>query len=99
MLDQGCLRAPKGPSHTKNTTESEFRLGEEIRYEEAKSYRESSEMLAFPRQKKGRKTVQTVLSYAAKAKYYGFGRCSIFRTEWSSGPFLENNLFPLEVEN
>ena len=50
---------PKGPSRTKNTTESEFRYGEEIRYRGSKTLRRGLVNEGFSRQKV-MKTVRTV---------------------------------------
>ena len=43
---------PKGPSRTKNTTESEFRYGEKIRYGRSKTLRRGLINACFSRQKR-----------------------------------------------
>ena len=81
LLEVQCL--PRRPSHTKNTTESEFSMRSKCTTAVSKQYRECSEMLVFPKKKK-KETVQIVKSTAA-TKYYGFERRSIFSTEGSFG--------------
>ena len=53
---------PKGPSRTKNTTDSEFGTGRKFGTDAAKRYGDGSEMLVFPG-KRGRKTAQKVKNY------------------------------------
>ena len=55
---------PKGPSRTKNTTESEFRYGEKIRYGRSKTLRRGLRNACF-RGKRDRKTVQKVKNYGS----------------------------------
>ena len=69
-----CLRfvfftyggGPKGPFRTKNSTESEFRYGEQIRYGRSKTLRRGPRSACFPG-KRGRKTVR-ILKTTAVAK-------------------------------
>ena len=74
---------PKGPSRTKNTTESKFRYGEEIRYEGSKTLRRGLRHACVSRKKEAAKRYRQWKTTAV-AKYYGFGRRSIFSTERSS---------------
>ena len=66
---------PKGPSRTKNSTESRFSTGSKFATAVAKWYGECSEMLVFLG-KRGRKTVQRVKNYGGskilriRAPYY-----------------------------
>ena len=43
---------PQGPSRTKNTTESEFRCGEKIRYGRSKTLRRGPRNACFSRQER-----------------------------------------------
>ena len=56
----GVFEIPKGPSRTRNTTESEFRYGRKFGTDVAKGYGEVSEMFVFffllKRQKNGRES-------------------------------------------
>ena len=71
---------PRGPSRTKNTTESEFWYGSNLGTDVVTRYRGGSPMLFFLR-KRGRKTVQKVKTTEV-AKHYGFERRTIFSTTY-----------------
>ena len=66
---------PKGPCRTKNTTESEFRYGEYIRYGRSKTLRRGLRSACFLG-KRGRKTVRILKNYGGgktvriRAPYY-----------------------------
>ena len=75
---------PKGPSGTKNTTESDSARALKSATTTAKRYRKCSKLLVFLG-KRGRETVQIVKNYGGIAKHYGFERRSIFSTEGSFG--------------
>ena len=66
---------PKGPFRTKNTTESELRYGEQIRYGRSKTLRRGLRSACFSR-KRGRKTVRILKNYGGgkivriRAPYY-----------------------------
>ena len=81
---------PKGPSRTKNTTESEFRYGESIRYGNSKTLRRGPRNAGFSRQRKGRKMVQTAKNYEAAARYYGSGRAVRFLVRKGPCPDLSS---------
>ena len=71
---------PKGPSHTKNSTESKFTMERKIATAIAKWYGECSEMLVSLR-KRGMKMVQKVTNYGGSKilrirvpQHFGYGR-------------------------
>ena len=86
-LRQISRQLPKGPSRTKNPTESEFRYGEKIRYRRSKTLRRGLRNACFLG-KRGRKTVYRKRKTMAVAKYYRFERRTIFSTE---GSFRHSN--------
>ena len=79
---QGCSH-PKGPSRTKNTTESEFRYGAK------QNATERAQKCLFFLSKRGRITVQKVKTTVA-TKYYGIERRAMFDTEESFGTGFNN---------
>ena len=80
---KGC-QMPKGPFRTKNGTESKFTTAREKRYGNSKTLRRVLRSAFSFLGKRGRKTVRIVKTTAV-AKYYGFGRRTIFSTEGSFG--------------
>ena len=83
---------PKDPSVLKIVRRANSLRGEKNATAIAKRYGECSEVLVFLG-KRGRKTVRIVKTTAV-AKYYGFGRRTIFSTEGSFGKvFLEGALY------
>ena len=56
--------SPKRPSHTKNTTESEFRYGEKIRYRRSKTPRRGLRNACFSRHKRQENGTESETHYA-----------------------------------
>ena len=75
---------PKGPSRTKNSTESQVSTGSKFATAVRKRYGECSEVLVFLRKKKQENGTDSKRTTAV-AKYYGFGCRTIFSTEGSFG--------------
>ena len=93
---QGLVRArvalwknSKDPSVLRIVRRASSQRREKFGTEAAKRYGECSEVLVFPG-KRGRKAVQIVKTTAV-AKYYGFGRRTIFSTEGSFGNTILGN--------
>ena len=76
---------PKDPSVLKIVRRANSLWREEKRYGNSKTLRIVLRSACFSRRKRGRKTVRIAKRTMAVAKYYGFGRRTIFSTEGSFG--------------
>ena len=83
------LGVSKGPFRTKNSTESKFTTAREKRYGNSKTLRRVLRSACFFKEKKRQENGTGIVKTTAVAKYYGFGRRTIFCMKGPLGMFLE----------